>query len=84
MNSFLTGLGAGLLLGVLFAPKSGEETRHQIGSSTKDGLDYLKKQGQEIRDSAMDMVDRGKTMVNRQVGKLAGVAQETGREVYQR
>lgn len=84
MGQFLMGFGLGLIGGVLFAPKSGAETRDMIGSKANDSVDYVKRQTQELRDTAMDMVERGKDVVNRQVGRFADQAQETGREVYQR
>lgn len=83
MGNFLLGLGLGMVAGVLLAPHSGEETRGMIGSKANDGVDYLKKQSQEIRDSAMDMVERGKDIVNRQVEKMAS-SQESATQVYQR
>ena len=39
MFSFLLGLSAGLALGVLFAPKAGEETREDL-KETIDNLKY--------------------------------------------
>jgi gas vesicle protein len=84
MSNFLVGLGVGLVAGVLFAPKSGQDTREFIGSKANEGMDYLKRQSNELRETAMDAVDRGKDMVNRQVEKLAGSAQDQSAQVYQR
>lgn len=83
MSNFLIGLGVGLVAGVLFAPKSGQDTREFIGSKANEGMDYLKRQSNELRETAMDAVDRGKDMVNRQVEKLAG-SQDQAAQVYQR
>ena len=44
-NSFfalVTGLAAGAILGVLFAPEKGEKTRGQLRKSAEDGLDKLR------------------------------------------
>ena len=37
----ITGAGLGASLGVLFAPKSGKETREDIANATKDGANYV-------------------------------------------
>lgn len=37
----LAGVGAGFTLGVLFAPKSGKETRKDISKAAKEGLNYI-------------------------------------------
>ena len=37
----LAGIGAGFTLGVLFAPKSGKETRKDIADATKGSLNYV-------------------------------------------
>ena len=38
---FLAGVGAGFTLGILFAPKSGKETRKAICDATKNGIDFV-------------------------------------------
>jgi gas vesicle protein len=72
MNSFVVGFGVGLVLGVLFTPRSGRTVRKLI-----------RKQTGELRESALDMVDRGRGAVTRQVERL-GTPQSSGLEVYQR
>jgi YtxH-like protein len=37
---FLVGLGVGALVGILFAPKSGEETRDFLAKKADEGKDY--------------------------------------------
>ena len=39
---FLAGLGLGALVGILYAPKSGRETREDIITSAKDGTEYVR------------------------------------------
>lgn len=39
MKGFLVGLGTGAVLGLLFAPKSGDETRQQVRSTANDLMD---------------------------------------------
>jgi gas vesicle protein len=74
MNNFLLGLGIGITVGVLFAPKSGDEIRKQLGDKANEGTDYLLKQGQEARDTAADLVEKGKNVLQDQKDRLANAA----------
>ncbi len=78
---FAFGLGLGLAIGVLFAPKSGEETRDFIRSKADEGKEYLKRRSDELRDQAGDLVDRGRTVINRQRDNLSA-AVEAGKQAY--
>ena len=49
ISYFLAGLGIGTLLGVLFAPKSGEETRQFLSDKADEGKDYAQKKARELR-----------------------------------
>ena len=78
---FAFGLGLGLAMGVLFAPKSGEETREFIRSKADEGKEFLKRRSEELREQASDVVDRGRTAVNRQRENLTA-AVEAGKQAY--
>jgi gas vesicle protein len=78
---FFLGLGLGVAVGILFAPKSGEETRELIRSKADEGKDYLKRRSEELRESASDLVDKGKAAVARQKEQLSA-AVEAGRQAY--
>ncbi len=79
---FFLGLGVGVTLGILFAPKSGEETRDLLRSKADEGRDYLKRRGEDLRESATELVDRGRTAVARQKDRLSA-AVEAGKQAYQ-
>jgi hypothetical protein len=64
---FLAGLASGVVLGVLFAPGAGEETRSQIIDRAREGLDTAKAKGQEFGRRAQEAVDRGKEQVSEAV-----------------
>jgi len=81
LSYFAFGLGLGLAVGVLFAPKSGEETREYIRARADEGKDYLRQRGDELRDKAGDALDRGRTVVNRQRENLSA-AVEAGKQAY--
>lgn len=89
---FLTGLGIGALVGILFAPQSGEKTRELIAGRAEEGRDYLAQKGRAVREqatyyvdrskeTAASYVDRGKEAVAHQRDQLAS-AIEAGKQAY--
>ena len=81
MANFFLGLGIGVGLGMLFAPKSGDQTRDLLMSKADEGKEYLKKQTATWKDSASDLVDKGKDVLNRQKDTLND-AVEAGKQAY--
>jgi gas vesicle protein len=81
LSSFLLGLGVGVAVGMLFAPKSGEETRGLIKTKTGEGTDFLKQRGTEFRQTAAEWVDKGKEALGRQKDTLAD-AVAAGKQAY--
>jgi gas vesicle protein len=82
-NYFLMGLGIGSLIGVLFAPKSGERTREYIAKKTREGNELAHKKGQELRERAEDAVERSRKIVAQAGGRIA-TAIDVGIETYNR
>jgi len=78
---FLAGLGLGALVGVLYAPRSGRETREQILRSAEEGRDWARERARDARDQANQWVERGKDVVRAQKEQL-GSAIEAGRQAY--
>jgi gas vesicle protein len=92
LANFFLGLGIGVGLGILFAPKSGEETRDMLLNKADDGKEYLKKQtavwkdqaadlATDLVDKGKDVLDKGKDVLNRQKDNLAD-AVEAGKQAY--
>ena len=81
LSSFLLGLGVGVGIGMLFAPKSGNETRDFIKNKAGEGGEYLKQRSSELKQTASDWVDKGKESINRQRSNLSD-AMEAGRQAY--
>jgi gas vesicle protein len=81
--NFLVGFGVGVTVGMIFAPKSGGDTREYLASVATGGIGYIKKQTGEAREVALDAVERGKQAVNRQIERL-GPPQNSAAEIYQR
>ena len=56
----LAGVAVGALLGVLFAPDKGDETRKKISKKSKDTTDALKDKFNEFIDSVSDRFEKAK------------------------
>jgi gas vesicle protein len=78
---FLAGAGIGAILALLFAPKSGRETRDFLTQKAGEGRDYLTTKSRELREQAEDLVDKGKERLTKQKEKVAA-AYEAGRQAY--
>ena len=80
---FLVGMGVGALIGILFAPKSGEETREYLSQKAEEGREYAQRKARELRERAEDLVERGKQVAQKQKDSIAA-AVDAGREAYAR
>lgn len=54
------GLGMGALVGILCAPKSGEETRKFLAQKAEEGPKYAHRKVRELRERAEGFVERRK------------------------
>ena len=79
---FLAGLGIGAVIALLFAPRSGKETREMIVEKAEEGREFVKTKTEEIRKQAEDAVEKGKDLVNKQK-ELLSAALEAGKQAYQ-
>jgi gas vesicle protein len=82
VSCFLLGLGVGSLIGILFAPKSGEGTREYLLQKINKGSKHARKKARELRERAEDLVERGKEMVNQKKEQIAA-AVDVGQKAYQ-
>lgn len=78
---FFLGLGIGVAVGILFAPKSGAETRELLKERAEEGKEYVKRRSAELRDSAVEAYEKGKEAVIKQKEQLAA-AVEAGKAAY--
>ena len=81
LSYFFLGLGLGVAAGLLFAPKSGPETRELIKTKAGEGGEYLKKRSSDIKDTANDWMERGRSILNKQKDQLSQ-AVEAGKQAY--
>jgi gas vesicle protein len=89
---FLLGLGIGVAAGILWAPRSGEETRQYLADRAGEGADYVRNQAEQgkeyvrqqtenIKGQASDLYEKGRTTVQRQKENLTA-AVEAGKQAY--
>lgn len=83
VSYFLVGLGIGALVGVLFAPKSGEETREFLSKKADEGRDYAQRKARELRERADDLLEKSKEVASKKRDSIAA-AVEGAREAYLR
>ncbi|HUK28413.1 MAG TPA: YtxH domain-containing protein [Candidatus Acidoferrales bacterium] len=77
---FLAGLGIGSLIGIFFAPKSGEGTRAYLSKKVKEGSKDARKKARELRARAGDLVDSGKELVNQKKEQIASKLSEASQD----
>lgn len=89
---FLLGLGIGIAAGILFAPRAGEETRQILSDKAGEGAEYLKNRAQDgteyvkqrsddLKQSASDLYDKGRSTIVKQKETL-NAAVEAGKNAY--
>jgi gas vesicle protein len=79
---FLAGLGIGAIAGVLYAPRSGEETRQVLRSRAEDGREFVRQRAQQAREQAAGWADRSREVLSQQKEQFRS-AFEAGRQAYQ-
>jgi gas vesicle protein len=72
LSSFCFGLGLGAVLGVLFAPKSGEATRADVSVAIQTNLDEVVRKGRKLVRQAQ-----------RKAGRVLKGARELVKDVVQ-
>jgi gas vesicle protein len=82
MAFFLAGMGIGAILALLFAPKSGEETRDLIAQRAGEGREYVRSKATDLRKQAEEAVEKGKEVVTKQKDLLSA-ALDAGKQAYQ-
>ena len=60
----LGGIAAGALLGILFAPKKGSDTRKKISRKSEDITDNIKEHFNNVIDSVSEKFDKIKSEVS--------------------
>jgi gas vesicle protein len=63
VSALCIGLGVGAVLGILFAPKSGEETREDIADTVQGGADEVRARATKVARSARRFADQTRERV---------------------
>lgn len=75
---FVAGLAVGTTLSLLFAPRSGSETRALIGERARESRESLETRGREMLDRSRELFERG-----REIADEASEMFERGRRLVQ-
>jgi gas vesicle protein len=78
---FLAGLGVGAAVGVLYAPKSGRETRESILSAAEESREVVQERARKYKEQAQQWADHGKDVISQQKDNIRS-AFEAGRQAY--
>src|SRR5262249_50964234 len=78
---FLVGGGIGAVVALLFAPRSGRETRDLIAQRASEGRDRMASTGRTVSDRVTNYIDKGKDMVASQKDQISA-AIEAGKQAY--
>ncbi len=62
LGMLATGIGLGAVTALLYAPKSGKDTRKFISRKAEDGMDFVSEQSREIRRQAEEAFEKGKEL----------------------
>jgi gas vesicle protein len=81
VSYLVAGFGVGSLIAMLFAPKSGDETREYLANKAKAGRGYAEKRARDLKNRAEDLVERGVEAVAATKDRIA-TAVNVGRDVY--
>lgn len=77
----MLGAAIGAAAALLFAPRSGEETRKLIMTRAREGADNMAGQTRTLKEKTSEYLDRGKEIVQQQRDSL-NAALEAGKKAY--
>ncbi len=75
---FLAGAAAGAAVALLYAPKTGKETRKMLHKTSRDGREAVESSGKELMDRGKELYERG-----RKIADEAAELFERGRKLVQ-
>jgi gas vesicle protein len=79
LTFLLIGLGAGALIGLLYAPKPGKQTRKELRRRYEDARETLDDWTEQAREVAEEAIDRGTEFAEEFREKVAPLARNLRR-----
>lgn len=77
----LIGLGAGTLIGLLFAPKPGKQMRKELRRRYEDARETIEDWKDEAKDAAEEVLERGANLAEGLRGRVAPIAKDIRRTI---
>ena len=81
--SFLAGAAIGTALALLFAPRSGKETRERIRDAADDAVDRIREMSDEAKSRLMEAYEEGVESI-REKKEIFKSALEAGKEAMEK
>lgn len=78
---FVLGAMIGAVTALLFAPRSGVETRNLIASKAREGADLVASRAKIVAEKTSDYMERGKDILQQQRSSLSA-AVDAGKQAY--
>jgi len=78
---FIFGAMIGAMTALLFAPRSGEETRRLIASKAREGAELVVNRAKTVAEKTAEIVEKGKEILQEQRDSLSA-AVEAGKQAY--
>ncbi len=81
---FICGLGIGAALGILYAPRSGEETREELRNRANEGREYVRRRTGEGREYVRERADESREYLKKRTEEGREYVRERSTELKQK
>lgn len=78
---FVIGGGVGAIIALLFAPRSGKETRQLIAQKAGESKEYLSNAARNVQEKANEVLDQTRETLTQKKSQLSA-AIEAGKQAY--
>jgi len=81
---FICGLGIGAALGILYAPRSGEETREELRNRANEGREYVRRRAGEGSEYVRERAGEGREYLKKRTEEGREYVRERSTELKQK